>query len=225
MRLLIAEDDPKLLSALIKIFQANNYSTDAVDNGIDALYYAQSGNYDGIVLDVMMPGKDGIEVLKELRENFITTPVIILTAKNEVSDRITGLDSGADDYLAKPFAIGELLARVRAMLRRKDDFTPELKKYNGLSLNCSTMEIEYNGKTSKLVNREFQMLQMLIETPRCIITTDRFMEHIWGWESGVEVSIVWVIISNLRKKMTEINAPVEIRAARGVGYSLEAKND
>lgn len=223
MRLLIAEDDPKLSGALTEIFTKNNYIADPVTNGNDALEYAQSGNYDGIVLDIMMPGMDGIQVLNALRKSGNTVPVLILTAKNEVEDRIEGLDCGADDYLAKPFAIGELLARVRAMLRRREDFTPDLKQFNGMSLDCSTMEIQYKEKSVRLVNREFHVMEMLMETPKMIVTTDRFMEHIWGWESGVEVSIVWVIISNLRKKLTEIDAPAEIRAARGVGYSLEEK--
>lgn len=225
MRLLVAEDDLKLSDALVKIFVKSNYIADAVYNGNDAFDYAMSGNYDGIILDIMMPGIDGIEVLRKLRAEHMTTPVLILTAKTEVSDRITGLDTGADDYLAKPFAIGELLARVRAMLRRKEDFTPDMKIFNGMSLNSQTMEVEYNCKAVRLVSREYQVLEMLIEAPKCIVSTERFMEHIWGWDSGVEVSIVWVIISNLRKKLADINAPVEIKAVRGVGYSLEAKND
>lgn len=221
MRLLIAEDNRDISKALVTLFEKNNYGADAVYNGNDALEYALTGNYDGIILDIMMPGQDGIEVLKKLRQKHIATPVLMLTAKGEISDRVTGLDAGADDYLPKPFAISELLARVRAMLRRRSDFQPDILDINGVQLNRGTLELSYDGRTVRLVAREFQVLEMLMEHKEQIISTDTMMEHIWGWDSDVEVNIVWVTISNIRKKFQSLNAPLQIRAVRGIGYQLE----
>lgn len=225
MRLLIAEDDKDISKALVMIFSKNNYSVDVVFNGRDAYEYGLTNNYDGIILDIMMPELDGIEVLTKLRNKDISTPILLLTAKAEIEDRVNGLDSGADDYLPKPFAISELLARVRAMLRRKGELQPNILEFNSVTLNKSTYEIGYDDKYVRLVSREFQMLEMLMKIPGQIISTDQFMDKIWGWGSEVEVSIVWVYISNLRKKFMSINAPIEIRAIRGVGYCMEAKND
>lgn len=221
MRLLIAEDNRDISKALVTLFEKNNYGADAVYNGNDALEYALTGNYDGIILDIMMPGQDGIEVLKKLRQKHIATPVLMLTAKGEISDRVTGLDAGADDYLPKPFAISELLARVRAMLRRRSDFQPDILDINGVQLNRGTLELSYDDRTVRLVAREFQVLEMLMEHKEQIISTDTMMEHIWGWDSDVEVNIVWVTISNIRKKFQSLNAPLQIRAVRGIGYQLE----
>ncbi len=221
MRLLIAEDDSDIKKALTALFEHNNYSVDAVSNGNDACDYGVSGNYDGIVMDIMMPGMDGVEVLKHLRQNDIHTPVLLLTAKSDLEDRVNGLDAGADDYLTKPFAASELLARVRAMLRRKDNYQSEVLEFEGLRLNLSTYELNYRQESIRLVSREFQMLQLLMQSPAIVISTEQFMEKIWGWDSEVEVSIVWVYISNLRKKLDKLKAPVNIKAVRGVGYCLE----
>jgi DNA-binding response OmpR family regulator len=221
MRLLIAEDDQDISKALATIFEKNNYVVDCVYNGKDACEYGLTGNYDGMIFDIMMPEMDGIEALSQLRNSGISTPILLLTAKAEVSDRVAGLDAGADDYLAKPFAVSELLARVRAMLRRKDSFAPDALLFNGIMLNKSTYELEYNANSIRLVGREFQMIELLFQNPGNIITTEQFMKHIWGWDSDVDVSIVWVYISNLRKKFAALSAPVEIRAIRGVGYCLE----
>lgn len=225
MRLLIAEDDRDISKALVMILEKNNYSVDSVFNGKDAYEYAISDNYDGIILDIMMPELDGIEVLSKLRSERISTPILLLTAKAEVDDRVAGLDAGADDYLAKPFAISELLARLRAMLRRKGEFQPDILEFKAVTLNKATYELGYNDKYVRLVGREFQMLEMLMKMPGQVIPTDQFMDKIWGWDSEVEVSIVWVYISNLRKKFMSIQAPIEIRAIRGVGYCMEAKDD
>ena len=221
MRILIAEDDPRLLKSLIHILEINKFSADGVSNGVDALNYAETGEYDGLVLDIMMPGLDGIHVLKKLREQGITTPALFLTARVEVSQRVEGLDAGADDYLAKPFSSSELLARIRAMLRRKDTYTPDLLAFNTVTLNRSTYELCCGGKSQNLSGKEFQVMEMMMQNPRMLITTDRFITHIWGWETSVDTSVVWVHISNLRKKLASINAPVKIRFVRNGGYILE----
>lgn len=223
MRLLIAEDDKDIVKALTALFEHNHYSIDAVFNGNDAYDYATEGAYDGIILDIMMPGMDGLEVLKALRSAGVNTPILLLTAKGEVEDRVCGLDAGADDYLPKPFAASELLARVRAMLRRKENYQNDTLEFEGLSLNLSTFELSFGSQSIRLVSREFQMLQLLMQTPGVVISTEQFMERIWGWESNVEISIVWVYISNLRKKFDRLGAPVSIKAVRGVGYCLEKK--
>ena len=221
MRLLLAEDEQDLSKALCAILKHNNYSVDPVYNGQDALDYGLSENYDGIILDIMMPKKNGVEVLKELRKNGVDTPVLILTAKAEVEDKILGLDSGADDYLSKPFAMGELLARIRALTRRKADFTPNLLTSGNLTLNRETFELSAGSESIRLGNKEFQMMEMLMNNPGRLISTEQFMERIWGYETEAEINVVWVYISYLRKKLVTLKANLEIKAVRGVGYTLE----
>ena len=225
MRLLLAEDDPRLLKSLTHIFEANRFVTDGVSNGEDALSYALSREYDSLVLDIMMPGLDGIEVLKRLRREGVLSPVLFLTARSEVSQRVEGLDAGADDYLPKPFSTSELLARVRAMLRRKCSYLPDLLSYGGVVLNRSTYEIEYNGEIQALRGKEFQIAEMFMQQPHRIITTEQFITHIWGWDTNVDTSVVWVHISNLRKKLDALNAPLRIRFIRNAGYLLEDRTD
>ena len=222
MRLLIAEDDPKLLKSLKHIFEGRQYAVDAVSNGTDALAYAETGEYDALVLDIMMPGLDGMEVLRRLRSQGVSTPALFLTARTEVYQRVEGLDAGADDYLPKPFSTAELLARVRAMLRRKDTYTPDLLQVGELILNRSTYELQYGEKRQALSGREFQIMEMLMERPSFIVPSDALMAHVWGWDSEVDVSVVWVHISNIRKKLTALGAPVTIRFVRSAGYTLEA---
>lgn len=223
MRLLIADDDKDIRRALTVLFERNNYSVDAVADGKDACAYAADGNYDGIVLDIMMPGMDGLEVVQELRAKGVKTPVLLLSAKGDIEDRVNGLDAGADDYLPKPFAVSELLARVRAMLRRKENYQTERLEFQGVTLDLATFELGFGGNSTRLVNREFQMMQLLFQSPGAIISTEQFMERIWGWDSEVEVSVVWVYVSNLRKKLEKLGAPVGIKAVRGVGYCVEKK--
>lgn len=221
MKLLIAEDDTRLLKSLLHIFALNKFSADGVSTGTEALEYALTGEYDGLILDIMMPEMDGIEVLKTLRRKNITTPVLFLTAKTEVSQRVEGLDAGADDYLPKPFSTAELLARVRAMLRRKEIYTPDLLKFGELTLNRSTYQISCGANICSLSAKEFQLMEMLIERPGMIVTAQQFLVHIWGWNAETDISSIWVHISNLRKKIDQIEAPVRIRFVRGAGYVLE----
>ena len=223
MRLLVAEDDPKLLKTLMHIFTSNKFSADGVTNGRDALTYAQSMEYDGLVLDIMMPGLDGIQVLQTLRQSGVNTPALFLTARTEVEQRVEGLDAGADDYLPKPFSTAELLARVRAMLRRKDTYLPDLLALGEVTLNRSTYQLCWQDRVQALSGKEFQILEMLMQAPGSIFTTERFITHLWGWDATVDTSVVWVHISNLRKKINALGAPLDIRFVRGAGYALEVK--
>ncbi|MBP3825498.1 MAG: response regulator transcription factor [Butyrivibrio sp.] len=220
MKLLLADDEKELVSALVAILKHSNYTVDAVYNGTDALDYALAGDYDGIILDIMMPGMDGMEVLKKIREKGLSTPVLFLTAKTEVDDRIKGLDLGADDYLPKPFDMGELLARVRAMLRRKEDFAPANLTCGNLTLDRAGYDLCTEGHDKiHLSGREFQMMEMLMTSPGRIISVDNFMDRIWS-DGEADVNVVWVYISNLRKKLSSLEATCEIKASRGVGYSI-----
>lgn len=221
MKLLVAEDNPKLLKSLVHILENGKFMVDGVDNGEDALQYAATGEYDGLVLDIMMPGKDGLEVLQELRRKGIKTPTLFLTARTEISQRVEGLDAGADDYLPKPFSTAELLARIRAMLRRKDTYLPDLLSLKGGTLNRSTYQLTWEGKSQSLSGKEFQILEMMMQAPGTILSTERFITHLWGWDATVDTSVVWVHISNLRKKITALGAPLEIRFVRNAGYMLE----
>ena len=221
MRILIAEDDPKLLKSLVHIFELNHYAVDGVDNGVDAFDFASSGEYDGIVLDIMMPGMDGVTLLKKLRTKGITTPALFLSARTEIDQRIEGLDAGADDYLPKPFSTGELLARVRAMLRRKDNFTPDMLTFGALSLNRSTYELICGGRSQTLSGKEFQVMEMLMQNSTAVVTAEQLITHIWGWDTNVDTSVVWVHISNIRKKLEALSAFVTIKFVRNAGYTLE----
>lgn len=223
MKLLVAEDDPKLLKSLVHILEHNRFSVDGVSNGEDALEYGQTGEYDGLILDIMMPGLDGLQVLQTLRRNGIKTPALFLTARTEISQRVEGLDAGADDYLPKPFSTAELLARIRVMLRRKDTYLPDLLAIGSVILNRSTYQLVFQDKIQTLSGKEFQILEMMMQAPGTIIPTDRFITHLWGWDTNVDTSVVWVHISNLRKKISAIGAPMEIRFIRNAGYVLEVK--
>ena len=221
MRILLAEDEREMSNALVAILKHNNYSVDAVYDGAEALDYGLSENYDAIILDIMMPKMNGIEVLEKLRENGIHTPILMLTAKSQIEDRIHGLDKGADDYLSKPFAMGELLARVRAMSRRKSEFTPNVINIGNISLNKENYELSNEKASLRLGNKEFQMLEMLMTNPKRLISTEQFMERIWGYDSEAEINVVWVYISYLRRKLESLEANIKIKAVRGMGYSLE----
>lgn len=221
MRLLLAEDEKELSDALVAILKHNNYSVDAVYNGEDALAYLDSDNYDGAILDIMMPKMDGLTVLKTIREQGNDVPVLILTAKTEVDDRVLGLDSGADDYLSKPFAAKELLARIRSVTRRRTEAVSSVLKVGNISLDCTTFELKSQADTIRLPNKEFQIMELLAANPGQVISTERLMEKIWGYDSEADVGVVWVYISYLRKRLTALGANVKIKAARGQGYYLE----
>ncbi len=222
MRLLFAEDDRDISKAVQTLLERSGYSVDAVYNGQDALDYIEQADYDGVILDWMMPKKTGIEVLARMRGKGISTPVLMLTARDAIEDRVEGLDTGADDYLPKPFAASELLARIRAMLRRKVDYQHDVIKYADIELDKSAMTITCGKKSVSLNNKAFQLIEMLVEHPGAVLSIDQIMERIWGWDSDAEVNVVWVNISTLRKKLTEIGAHLKIKVIRGVGYSLES---
>lgn len=220
MKLLLAEDEVELSNALTAILKHSGYTVDAVYDGQDALDYALIGGYDGLVLDIMMPRLDGWEVLKRIRAKGISTPALFLTAKSETEDKIRGLDLGADDYLTKPFEMGELLARIRAMTRRREEFTQPSLTCGNLTLNRASCELSVTGRDPvRLAAREFQMMEMLLESPGRVISVDTFMDRIWA-DGDADTDIVWVYISNLRKKLKSLGADVEIRSTRGLGYSV-----
>lgn len=221
MRLLLAEDEKELSEALVTVLKHNNYSVDAVYNGQDALDYLNADNYDGAILDIMMPKMDGITVLKNVRASGNHIPIILLTAKAEIDDRVTGLDSGADDYLTKPFSMKELLARIRAMTRRQEKTTDNVLSFGDISLDRSTYQLSCGENAIRLASREYQMLEMLMVSPGQVISVDQFMDKIWGYDSEAELNVVWVYISYLRKKLTGLGSKVSIKATRGLGYSLE----
>lgn len=280
MRLLLAEDEEDLSRALVAVLKHNNYSVDAVYDGAEALDYIESSdNYDGVILDIMMPKMDGITVLKTIRSHGNSVPVLMLTAKAEIDDRVEGLDSGADDYLTKPFSMKELMARIRAMTRRKADTTDSVLTFGDITLDRSTYiltgpasinntcgiensglhtdtnnmdngnqnskikenntvdgQVSGNQSTGnqnagnqingiRLANKEYQMLEMLMRNKGRLVSSEQFIEHVWGYETDINVNVVWVNISNLRRKLTQINAPVEIKAVRGLGYRLEGTGE
>lgn len=221
LRLLFAEDELSLSKAVCAILQKNNYSVDAVYDGAEALEYIKSENYDGIILDIMMPKMDGIEVLKKMRSEGNNTPVLILTAKSEIDDKVLGLDSGANDYLTKPFAVKELLARIRAMTRTSAQQSDAVLKFGNVSLDSASFELSAPKGSYKLANKEFQMMEMLMRHPKNLVSTEHFMERIWGFDSEAEINVVWVYISYLRKKLSAIGANIQIKAQRNAGYFLE----
>ena len=223
MRLLYAEDEKSLAKAVSTILIKNNYSVDVVYDGVSALDYLATENYDGVILDVMMPKLDGIQVLKRMREQGDSTPVLLLTAKSEIDDRVSGLDSGANDYLTKPFDMKELLARIRAMTRIPAVQPDKTLTRGKVTLDCSSYDLTGPGGSFKLAGKEFQMMEMLMRNPRKLISTEHFMDRIWGYDSEAELNTVWVYISMLRKKLKAIDADIEIKAQRGVGYYLEVQ--
>ena len=220
MRLLLAEDERMLSDALVEMLTHNNYSVDPVYDGEDALYYLQNGEYDGAILDIMMPKMDGLTVVRKLRASGSSLPVLMLTAKSEIDDKVEGLDSGADDYLTKPFVMKELLARIRAMTRRQPEMTGSTLTFGDLSLRRSDYALIAPGGELHLANKEYQIMEMLMANHGQVISTERFLEKIWGYDSDAEINVVWVNISGLRKKLEQIGAHVQIKASRGVGYYL-----
>lgn len=224
MRILLAEDERSLSRAVVALLEKSNYSADAVYDGEEALAYLEAGNYDGVILDIMMPKMDGLEVLRRLREQGNPVPVLLLTAKSEVEDKVTGLDTGANDYLTKPFSTAELMARIRAMTRSQTggQITSRLT-FGNITLDQTSFELSSSAGSFRLANREYQMMELLLRNPRQLIPTERFLERIWGYDSDVELNVVWVYISYLRKKLSALQANIQIKATRNVGYSLEER--
>lgn len=220
MRILLAEDERSLARAIVKIFEKNNYSADAVHNGEDALLYLEGGNYDVVVLDVMMPKMDGFTTLKKIRETGNPIPVLMLTARAETDDKVLGLDSGANYYLTKPFDTKELLAAIRAITRTQAVVDTKLSVGN-ITLDRSTFELASPHGGFRLANKEFQMMEIFMSNPHHIISAERFMEKIWGFDNEAEINVVWVYVSYLRKKLTALHANVSIKSSRNAGYSLE----
>ncbi len=224
MRLLLAEDETSLSKAIVTILKKNNYTVDAARDGVEALEYLETNEYDGIILDVMMPRMDGISVLKQIRKSGNCVPVIMLTAKAEIDDKVLGLDSGANDYLTKPFATKELLARIRAMTRSGTAAVqPDSRlRFGNITLDCATFGLSSPYGSFTLANKEFQMIELLMRNSEQIISAEQFMDRIWGFESNAESNVVWTYISYLRKKLAALKADVKIKAMRNVGYSLES---
>ncbi len=221
MRILVADDEPEMTMVLEALLRREHYSVDVVNDGQDALDYGLAESYDCLILDIMMPKLDGIQVLQALRAKNISTPVLLLTAKSQVEDRVAGLDSGADDYLPKPFDSREFIARVRALTRRGGEYTPNILKAGNVTLDCSTFELNCGASCIRLGNKEFQMLELLMRQQGRLISTEQFMEHIWGYDSEAEINVVWAYISYLRRKLEAVGANVRIAARRGQGYLLE----
>ena len=221
MKLLFAEDDPDVTRGVVAILERNNYLVDAVDNGQDAYDYIMEGDYDAAILDVMMPKMNGDEVVRRIRSDGKSIPVMLLTAMGEVEDRIDGLDAGADDYLTKPFASGELLARVRALLRRAQSFTPDVIRFRDLTLDCTTYRLQSGKKQTVLSKKTFLLAEMFMRSPGIILSAEKIMDHVWGWDSEAEINVVWVNISTIRKSLKEIGSDVRIRMVRGAGYVME----
>ena len=221
MRLLLAEDEAAMSEALKDILTYHKYQVDTVDNGEDALAYAQVGEYDGIILDIMMPKMDGLQVLSVLRGRGSRTPVLLLTARGEVEERIRGLDAGADDYLTKPFAMGELLARVRAMLRRRVEYTPEILRCGEVSLDPGSCELIGCGRSIPLSRMEYLLMELLMMNQGTYLSAEVILAKVWGYDSDAEPGNVWVYISYLRKKLAELGCGVGIKVKRGIGYTLE----
>lgn len=221
MRLLLVEDEKALSKALTVILERNNYSVDAAYDGQEALEYLDADNYDGVILDIMLPKVDGITVLQEIRKKGNLIPVLLLTAKSEVDDKVLGLDAGANDYLTKPFNSKELLARIRAMTRAQTAQANSQLKIGNVTLDRATYELSTSSGSYRLANKEFQMMEMLMSNPKNLISSERFMEKIWGYDSEAEINVVWVYISYLRKKLAALHANIHIKAIRNAGYTLE----
>lgn len=221
MRLLLAEDERSLSRALAAILEKNHYSVDAVFDGEEALAYLDAGHYDGVILDIMMPKLDGISVLRALRAKGNSIPVLLLTARSEVDDKVLGLDTGANDYLTKPFEIKELLARIRAMTRRWETQAGSILRVGNVTLDVATFTLSSPTGSFRLANKEFQLMELLMRHPRHLLSTEQLLERVWGYDSEAEINVVWVYISYLRKKLAALQANIQIKATRNAGYSLE----
>ena len=222
MRILLAEDERSLSKALKAILTKSNYSVDCVFDGEEAVSYAMASEYDLVIMDIMMPKQDGISALKEIRSKGNSVPVLMLTAKAEIDDKVEGLDSGANDYLTKPFATKELLARIRVLTRQPQSAGDNILKFGNLTLDRGSFELSSPKGKYRLAGKEFQMMEMLMMNPGILISTEKFMDKIWGIDSEADISTAWTYIAYLRKKLTALEADVQIKAVRNSGYTLEA---
>ena len=222
MKLLLVEDEVQLSEALTQILVKNKYSVDAVYNGEDGLDYGLTDVYDVIILDIMLPKLNGLQVLRQLRKENISTPVILLTAKSQIEDRVAGLDSGADDYLVKPFAPEELLARLRALTRRKGEvINDNILQFGDISLNIQSYDLQTANESIRLTSKEFEILRYFMQRPKNVVSKDDLITKVWGYDSDAEHNNIEVYISFLRKKLAHIDSNVTISTIRGVGYKLE----
>ncbi|MBQ6590430.1 MAG: response regulator transcription factor [Lachnospiraceae bacterium] len=221
MRLLLAEDEEAMSEALVDVLEYHRYQVDAVYDGAEALDYIHAGEYDGIILDWMMPVKSGLEVLRQIRSEGCRTPVLLLTARSGVEDRIEGLDTGADDYLAKPFHMGELIARVRAMLRRREEYTPDIRSFGDVTLNPQTSELRCGDRHVELSRLECRLMDVLMLNRGIYLSSEDLLEKVWGYDSDADVGSVWVYISYLRKQLGKVGSTVAVKAKRGTGYMLQ----
>ncbi len=221
MKILFAEDDRDLSIAVKTLLERTGYLVDTVHDGAEALAYAEAESYDGMILDWMMPEKDGVETLREMRSKGITTPCLLLTARDAIEDRVTGLDAGADDYLPKPFNGKELLARVRAMMRRRETYVPDVITWEDLQLDKGSCELRCGTQSVRLTGKMYQMTELFMDNPKHLFSAQQLMDRVWGWDSEAEINVVWVNISQLRKKLSELGSDTEIRVYRGTGYALE----
>ena len=220
MKLLLAEDEPAMSEAVTDILEYHRYQVDAVFDGKEALEYIHAGDYDGIVMDIMMPGLTGLEVLKQIRKEGNRTPVLLLTAKSQIEDRIEGLDAGADDYLPKPFAMGELLARIRAMLRRREEYQPDVRQFGDLVLDSGSSELRCGDRKVTLPKVEYQMMEVLMLNHGIYLSSEDLLEKVWGYDTDADIGAVWVYISYLRKRIAAVGSGVKITAKRNIGYTL-----
>ena len=220
MKLLLAEDEPAMAEAVTDILEYHRYQVDAVYDGKEALDYIHAGDYDGIIMDIMMPGMTGLQVLTQIRKEGYRTPVLLLTAKSQIEDRIAGLDAGADDYLPKPFAMGELLARIRAMLRRREEYRPDVREFGDLVLDSGSSELRCGDRKVTLPKVEYMMMEVLMLNHGIYLSSEDLLEKVWGYDTDADVGAVWVYISYLRKRIAAVGSGVKITAKRNIGYTL-----
>lgn len=221
MRILIAEDEVQLAKGLKYLLEKSKFSVDIVHDGREALEYFHQGEYDAIVLDIMMPGLNGIKVLETIRAEKSGVPIMMLTAKAEIEDRVAGLEAGADDYLPKPFSTREFIARVRALVRRNDSYTESILSYGNIRLNCNCFELSSGMCSVRLNNKEYQLMELFLRHPHYVFSSGHIMDKIWGQDSEAGMDVVWTYIGYVRKKLKDLKADIEIRTVRGAGYSLE----
>ncbi|MGN0315894.1 MAG: response regulator transcription factor [Fusicatenibacter sp.] len=221
MRILIAEDEVELARGLKFLLEKNKFSADIVNNGKDALDYFHSSKYDAVVLDIMMPGMDGMEVLQRIRKEKSGVPIMMLTAKAEIEDRVAGLEAGADDYLPKPFATREFIARVKALVRRNGSYTDHILSFGNVKLDCNRYELSAGEKSVRLNNKEFQLMELFLGHPHLVFSSEHIMDKVWGQDSEAGMDVVWTYVGFVRRKLKQLGADIEIRTVRGAGYSLE----